>query len=85
MSAAVGAERVVFVGFAAGWEGVWHPSPVRQFAFILRGVFEVGVSDGEGRSLGAGAVVLLDDTTGRGHTTRITSTEAGLTAMVHLD
>lgn len=85
VSAAVDAHRFVFVGGASGWVGDWHPSPKRQFVFILRGVFEVRVSDGEVRSFGPGSVVLLEDTVGRGHFTRITSEEFGLTAMVHLE
>lgn len=85
VSAAQEAKRFVFVGFKSGWVGDWHPSPVRQFAFILAGTFEVGVSDGEVRILTAGAVVFLQDTTGKGHSTRITSPEDGLAAMCQLD
>ena len=85
VSAPVDAERFVFVGGASGWEGDWHPSPTKQFVFILRGEFEVSVSDGEVRSFGPGSVVLLEDTTGRGHFTRITSDDFGLCTMVHLE
>ena len=85
VSAAIDARRLVFVGGASGWEGDWHPSPTRQFAVILSGVFEVRVSDGEARSLGPGSVVLLEDTVGRGHFTRVESQESGLMAMVHLE
>ena len=85
VSAAVDAERFVFVGGPSGWEGDWHPSPKRQFVFMLRGVCEVRVSDGEVRSFGPGSVVLLEDTVGRGHFSRIKSEEFGLMAMVHLE
>jgi len=85
VSAAVDAQRFVFVGGASGWEGDWHPSPKRQFVFMLRGVCEVRVSDGEVRSFGPGSVVLLEDTVGRGHFSRIKSEEFGLMAMVHLE
>jgi quercetin dioxygenase-like cupin family protein len=77
--------QFMFVGAQPGWVGDWHPSPFRQFVFILAGDFEVKVSDGEVRTFSAGAVVLLDDTTGKGHHTRITSAESGLSAMCHLD
>ena len=59
--------------------------PVRQFAFILAGAFEMKASDGETRTFTAGAVPLLEDTAGKGHQTRVTSTESDLTAMCHLD
>jgi len=52
---------------------------------MLRGVCEVRVSDGEVRSFGPGSVVLLEDTVGRGHFSRIKSEEFGLMAMVHLE
>lgn len=37
---------------------------------ILRGGATVTVSDGEARRLGAGEILLLEDTDGRGHSTR---------------
>jgi quercetin dioxygenase-like cupin family protein len=77
--------QFVFVGAQPGWVGDWHPSPVRQFVFILAGAFEVKVSDGETRTFTASAVLLLEDTAGKGHQTRVTSAESGLTAMCHLD
>ena len=77
--------QFVFVGAQPGWVGDWHPSPVRQFVFILSGDFEVKVSDGETRTFSAGTVGLLEDTTGKGHHTRVTSTEPALAAMCHLD
>ena len=75
VSAAVDAQRFFFVGGASGWEGDWHPSPKRQFVFMLSGVIEVRVSDGEVRSFGSGSVVLLENTVGHGHFARITSKE----------
>jgi hypothetical protein len=45
----------------------------------------VKVNDGETRTFTAGAVLLLEDTAGKGHQTRVTSAEPGLTAMCHLD
>jgi|APSaa5957512622_1039677.scaffolds.fasta_scaffold244892_1 hypothetical protein len=79
------AERLVFVGAGPGWgEGVWHPSPVRQFAFILAGAFEVTVSDGETRTFRQGDVVLLEDTEGKGHRTLVTSDRPALAAFCHL-
>ena len=60
----------------------WHPAPRRQFAFILQGVGEVTVGDGEARRFSPGDVVLLEDTTGRGHTTRVVSEEDHIALMV---
>ena len=82
---AVDAQRFVLVGGASGWEGDWHPSPKRQFVCMLQGTIEVMVGDGEIRSFGPGKVVLLEDTVGRGHFSRVVSEEPCLMAMVHLE
>jgi uncharacterized cupin superfamily protein len=37
---------------------------------MMRGAIEVTVSDGESRTFAAGDVILVEDTTGKGHTTR---------------
>jgi quercetin dioxygenase-like cupin family protein len=79
------AKRFVFVGGPPGWEGDWHPSPYRQMVFVLSGCFAVGASDGETRSFGPGAALLLEDTVGKGHHTKVVSAEYGLTVMVHLE
>lgn len=60
----------------------WHPAPRRQFAFILRGVVEVTVGDGETRRFPPGSVVLLEDTRGAGHTTRVVSQDDHVALMV---
>src|SRR5690242_7092538 len=47
-----------------------HCAPRRQFVVALAGESEVEVSDGEVRRFGPGSVVLVDDLSGKGHTTR---------------
>lgn len=78
------ASRITFLAPAAGWYGEPHPTPARQFFLCLAGDCEVTVSDGERRRFGPGSVVLLDDTSGKGHTTRIVGAEDALCAMVQL-
>jgi hypothetical protein len=48
----------------------FHNAPRRQFVVNLRGRVEIEVGDGSRRQLGAGDILLADDTTGRGHITR---------------
>lgn len=58
------------VGFLSGppdWRGDWHPALRRQFLIYLTGGTGVQASDGEVRHFRAGDVVLVEDTTGRGH------------------
>ena len=49
----------------------WHVAPQRQFAINLTGELEVEVSDGSRRRLGPGDLVMLEDTHGKGHVTRL--------------
>ncbi len=61
-----------WLGIPTGWDGITpHPSPQRQIFCVLQGECEVTVSDGDARRLTPGSVVLLEDTTGKGHSTRV--------------
>jgi len=53
----------------------WHTAPERQLAVALNGTVEYETSDGEIRRLGPGEVLLVEDTTGRGHVTRFPDEE----------
>jgi quercetin dioxygenase-like cupin family protein len=48
----------------------WHQAPRKQFAINMTGDLEVEITDGTRRRIGAGDLVFLEDTTGRGHVTR---------------
>jgi len=63
-------KHLLFCTIPAGWFGDWHATPQRQFFIQLSGDLEVEVSDGEIRKFSAGSIVLLEDTTGKGHLTR---------------
>jgi quercetin dioxygenase-like cupin family protein len=47
-----------------------HPAPARQYMVSLQGAVEVTASDGDTRRVGPGEVLLIEDTTGKGHSTR---------------
>ena len=64
------ASGVLFLRVPVGWNGGWHPSPQRMFLFMLGGLAEFTASDGNKRTLAAGDVLLLEDTTGKGHNSR---------------
>lgn len=84
LSPFVATERFSFVAAPAGWRGDWHPAPRRQFFFCLSGEYEMEVSDGEVRRFRPGSVVLVEDTTGKGHVTRVLGEDGLLTAVVQL-
>jgi hypothetical protein len=76
--------KIGFLGFPAGWDGPPHPAPRRQFLFLLTGEFEGAVSDGEVRRFAPGSVVLLEDTSGKGHASRVVGDDDVLMAVVQL-
>lgn len=49
----------------------WHPAPSRRLFVLVAGSAEVGVTDGEKRTITKGDVVLFEDVTGPGHTMRV--------------
>src|SRR6476659_8496285 len=52
----------------------WHPAPRRQFVIILSGQLEFGPGDAR----------LVEDVTGKGHTTRVHGSQPCLTATIPL-
>jgi hypothetical protein len=62
----------------------WHPAPRRQFVIILSGHLEIGLGDGSKHVFGPGDARLVEDTTGKGHTTAVHGTTPCVTATVPL-
>ncbi len=67
-----------------GWYGTWHNPPERVLAVYLSGEGEMGASDGEVRPLIPGTILLAEDTTGRGHITRMTGPDEMLVVIISL-
>lgn len=63
----------------------WHPAPRRQYIVTLAGQVEIGLGDGTVYTLGAGDMMLADDTTGQGHTTRAVGDETRVSLAITLD
>lgn len=68
----------------AGLELDWHAAPVRELAVYLTGQGEIEASDGTIRPVEPGTILLVEDTTGIGHKTRVTGTEEMLVVIVTL-
>ena len=81
------ATQTLWVGVPAGWAGeAFHPSPRRQIFSLMQGEMDVTASDGTVRNFPVGSILLLEDTTGKGHSTRFTSQgEALIFAVVLAD
>ena len=78
------ATRYGFLRAPSGWVGDLHPSPMRMWVFILSGEIEFETSDGERRRVAAGSAILLEDTTGKGHQSRVIGDATALLAVVQV-
>src|SRR5919109_4680555 len=64
------ATGVEFSRRAPGPVSDWHVGPRRQFVITLSGRAEIEVAGGKKVAIGPGHINLIEDTTGKGHTTR---------------
>jgi len=78
------AKNSVFLDLPIGWYGTWHPTPVVQWLILMSGELEFEVEDGERITRGAGDVVLLADTSGKGHQTKVLGNVAVRISAIHI-
>jgi len=78
------AKSVAFRMLPVGMFRDWHPTPLRQFVIINSGTVEVGTADGQIRRTGPGSVTILEDTGGKGHTTRVIGDTPVIVAFIPL-
>jgi len=76
-----GAASVRFMAAPPGWVGEPHPTPRRQIFVVLSGCMEGTTSDRAVRTFGPGQALLMEDTFGRGHASRVVGNEP-MTSMV---
>ena len=84
VSSSLPASETSFFGAPPGWEAGWHPSSGRHLFAVLTGTWEVTASDGEVRTFAQGDVLLVEDTSGKGHASRVISEDASLALLVNL-
>ncbi len=77
--------RYVMVRFPAGWNSELHRTPRRQLFIVLSGELEGAASDGSIVTLSAGDVLLMEDTTGKGHRAAVKGGNDVFALMVHLE
>lgn len=67
LSARLPATGIIFRETSGDYDLDWHPAPRRQYIINLHGGVKITASDGEAREIGAGEVILVEDTSGKGH------------------
>ena len=66
LSQSVAVKEVVFRKVPAGYNDL-HTAPAKQYVVLLNGGVEIETSLGEKRKFEQGEVLLMEDTTGKGH------------------
>ncbi|MCI5074389.1 hypothetical protein [Oricola sp.] len=67
------ARQMAFLRLRAGWDEPVHPTPVRQKLICVAGSVRVTASDGTTRDIGVGDIWHMEDVSGKGHHTCVTS------------
>ena len=67
LSAFIPAKGLFFRQVPGNYDLDWHNAPRRQYIINLDAGVRITASDGEVREIGAGEVLLVEDTTGHGH------------------
>lgn len=70
LSTAMPAKTVVFREVEPFYDWNFHTAPEKQYIILLDGEIEMETSLGDKRIFKAGEVLLMEDTTGKGHKTR---------------
>ena len=70
LSDALPARAVIFREVEPSYDYDFHNAPQKQYIILLDGDIEIETSLGEKRRFRAGEVLLVEDTTGKGHKTR---------------
>jgi hypothetical protein len=66
-SATFPATGIIFRETPGSYDYEWHPAPRRQYIINLDAGVKITASDGESRVIGTGEIILVEDTTGKGH------------------
>lgn len=70
LSDIIPASGIIFREVDPTYDWNFHTAPERQYIILLDGEIEIETSLGEKRIFGAGEVLLVEDTAGKGHKTR---------------
>ena len=63
-------ETIIFRKVVPSYDYDFHRAPARQYIILLDGEIEIETSLGEKKQFRAGDILLVEDTTGKGHRTR---------------
>ena len=64
------AKGIIFREVEPSYDYDFHTAPQRQYIILLEGQIQIETSLGDIRSFGPGEILLVEDTTGKGHRTK---------------
>lgn len=70
VSDALPVKNLIFREVVPAYDYDFHTAPQRQYIVLLDGEIEIETSLGDKRTFGPGEILLVEDTTGKGHKTR---------------
>lgn len=76
--------NIIFRETSEDYHYTWHNAPCRQFVLMLEGSVEIEVSDGTRRTFHSGDILLVEDTSGRGHISRAVNRQPRKSVFVTL-
>jgi hypothetical protein len=79
------ATGIIFRETPGAYDLDWHPAPRRQYIINLDAGVQITASDGESRRIGAGEVLLVEDTSGKGHLSKALEGKLRHSIFVTLD
>lgn len=78
------ASRHGFLYLPSGWVGELHPSPIRMWIVVVSGEMEFEAGDGSTQHILPGSALLLEDTTGMGHCSKVLGSSPAVLSVVHV-
>jgi hypothetical protein len=85
LSATQKATGIIFRQTAGSYDYDWHPAPRRQYIINLDAGVRITASDGEVREIGPGEILLVEDTSGKGHISQAIGGQMRHSVFVTLD
>lgn len=85
LSEKVKATGIIFRRTNPDYNYDWHNAPQRQYIIMLDGSVDVEIGDGTVRRFSTGDILLVEDTTGRGHISRSVDNQPRSSVFVTLD
>jgi hypothetical protein len=70
LSDGIASKEIIFREVAPSYDYDFHTAPQKQYIVLLDGEIEIETSLGDKRTFKSGEVLLIEDTTGKGHKTR---------------